>query len=433
LNAKSKLTSWLEDRELISLVKQPLRGIIGVLLSFVFFNALWYIFMNTQGILRWYTPLYGFMYISVVLGVLIWQSYVTDFWPLKTKWLAKAHPLIKGISLLSVNFVIVGILIWGVFYNFLGKLALPYLSAPVLESLGVNTFVAREYSSQAILMWSSMFSFITSVWMICFRGFPWHDLSKGARAFSNTVLIGFLSLIGVLIAIHPHFHVLFYPWQKYAAAYPWWSQAANTLSGNFILGYIMCITVAAWLFESIWENYPYKLIKSQPLRGLVGIGCMITVGSLLFHTFLFFQSVAWGAPVPGATRLLAPDWRYVHAGELAAMLLVAATILDSYFDKWPRKCSIEVNLLLRTIITCLGGLLFHSLYYKFSPMFLGIQAGYSHPSQFTLAPIILLLISMLAHNWLMDNWPVKRVKRSENQNLSDSDIEISSKGRKINI
>lgn len=426
MDEKEKVALWIEERELISRIGQPWRGILGITLSFSFFLCLWYVFMDTQGILRWYTPLYGFMYISVVLGTLIWQCYVTDFWPLKTEWLAQTHPLMKGISLLAINFAIVAFLIWGVCYNFMGVLALPYLSAPVLESLGINTFVAREYSSQAILMWSSIISFVTSIWMICFRGFPWQGISKPARIFSNAAIIGFLSLVAILIGIHPHFHVLFYPWQKYVAAYPWWFQMASTLSANFVLGYIMCITVAAWLFETIWESYPYKLLKNQLLRGLAGIGCIVLVGSLLFHSFLYLQSVAWGAPVPGATRLLAPDWRYVHAGELAAMLLIAATIIDSYFDKWPRNYSLEVNIFLRTVMTCLGGAVFHGLYYKFGPALLGIQAGYSHPSQFTLAPLILLLISMLTHNWFMDNWPLKKINRVVVNNQATSSIKNDS-------
>ncbi len=213
-----------------------------------------------------------------------------------------------------------------------------------------------------------------------------------------------------LLTLHAHFHVLFYPWQKFAAAFPWWFEYTNTLSGNFILGLVICLTVAVWLFETIWERYPYRLITRQPLSGIAGVGCITAVGAFFFVTFLFLQEVAWGKAVMGATRLLAPDWRYLHAGELAATILIAATILDTYFDRWPSRYSPEVNIVLRTAISFAGAALFHFIFYKYSPLLLSTQAGYSHPSQFPMAPFLLFVIVMLFHNWFADCWPGKRIK-----------------------
>lgn len=413
---------WLEQRELGNSIPQPLRGVLGIGIALITFYVLWYVFMHTQGILRWYTPLYGFMYISVVLLATIWQAYVLNYWPLKTSWLESCHPVTKGAVLVFINVVLVGVLIWGIFYNVFGKLSLPYLSWPALEEIGVYSYVAREYSSQAILMVATVASFISPILIICFEGYPWQSLSAGTRSFSQGVTALFLTTWVFLLCLHPHFHVLFYPWQKYVAAFPWWFEFARTLSGNFILGIIICMIVSLWLFETIWERYPYRLIKSQPLRGWVGLFCVFLVGALLMGIGLLLQDIAWGKSIPGAARTMAPDWRFVHSGEIAAMILIVATILDTYFDKWPRNYSTEVNIAIRTGITFIGTAFFHYLYYAYSPLVLGTQAGYSHPSQFPMAPFILLIIVMLFHNWFFDLWPLKKISARLEVNLKTETI-----------
>ena len=118
--------------------------------------------------------------------------------------------------------------------------------------------------------------------------------------------------------------------------------------------------------------------------------------------------MSWGPAVDGAKRIYAPDWRYLHSGELAIMMLIPAMILNFYFDNGPKKYTASVNIALRLIIILLSMGVFHFLYYKFSPALLGTQAGYSHPQQFPMAPGILFICCMLFHNWFMDFWPGKK-------------------------
>ena len=50
-------TLWLEERKYTDIIKQPaVKGIVNVLLAFAFFMALWWVFMDPRGWLRWYTP-----------------------------------------------------------------------------------------------------------------------------------------------------------------------------------------------------------------------------------------------------------------------------------------------------------------------------------------------------------------------------------------
>ena len=154
---------WLESRIMENRLKQPARGIVGVLFSFVIFYVLWYIFMDPRGILRWYTPQYGYMYVRWILIVAIWQAYVFNFWPFKLKFRETAHPLLTGAVLMAANFAVVGLVIWGFFYNFLGKYSIPYLSVDSLVSLGFTNFYAKEYSSLAILMFAAIASWLSPI------------------------------------------------------------------------------------------------------------------------------------------------------------------------------------------------------------------------------------------------------------------------------
>jgi len=410
MDAQALDTLWLEERKRVDLIRQPIRGILNVILAFVFFMCLWWVFMDPRGYLRWYTPQYGYMYIRWLLIVAIWQAYIFNFWPFKLAWMERSHPLKKGVILVAINFVVTGLLIWVFYYSILGRLSIPYFSWPELQKTGLSDFFSREYSSLAILMMAAIASWLSPIWPAAFENYPWHGMkqpAKGATVFLVTFL---LTTYVYFICMHPHYRVLFYPWQEYTASFPWWYETFRTLSGNFNVGWIMCATVAVWLSEMVLERYPFRLIKTQPWRGIGGFFFILLLAATLFFLFVFMQDVVWGVSVEGAKRLMAPDWRYLHTGELAVILLAVAMILYFYFDNWPRKYSNEINILVRVGIVVGGAVILHWAYYQASPGLLGTQAGYSHPQQFPMAPVILFINVMLYHNWFMDGWPGKKIE-----------------------
>lgn len=404
---------WLETRRFRPLIKQPWQGIINLLVSFAFFMLLWWVFMDPRGVLRWYTPQYGYMYIRWMLIVAIWQAYVMNFWPFKRQFMEDSHPLVKGLVLIGVNFAVVGVLIWGFYYSMMGRFAIPYFSPFALEDKGMTFFFGREYSSLAILMMAAIASWMSPIWPAFFDNHPWHGLKQPARGITVWVVTFFLTTYLYFFLMHPHYGILFYPWQEYTAAYPWWYNFAHTLSGNFSVGWVMCCTAAVWLFEVTMDRYPFRLIKTQPKRGIAAFFGIMAFGILMFITFNLLQDISWGPAVEGAKRDFAPDWRYLHSGELGCMTLLPALTLGFYFDNWPRKFSPAVNIAVRWIIIIIGLAVFHVLYYKFSPGLLGTQAGYSHPQQFPMAPVILWINVMLYHNWFMDLFPGKRLAPRE--------------------
>lgn len=404
---------WLETRDLQPRLKQPLQGIINLALVCAVFMLIWWVFMDPRGILRWYTPMYGYMYIRWMLIVAIWQAYIFNFWPLGLKFMEDKHPLVKGLVLVAMNWAIVWFLIWVFYYKVMGVLAIPYMSAPELVKQGMTPFFAREYSSLALLMLAAIASWMSPIWPVCFENYPWNNMKQPGRGFTVWVWTFLLTTYIFLWLMHPHYNVLFYPWQKFAAAFPWWYEFARTLSGNFNVGWVMCGTISIWLLEVTFERYPFRLIKTQPLRGIVGFLGVLLFAWVMFLIFNFLQEVAWGPAIEGAKRLYAPDWRYLHSGELACLMLLPAMILNFYFDNWPRKYTPAVNIAVRCLIILVTTAIMHYIYYKFSPPLLGTQAGYSHPQQFPMAPIILLINIMLYHNWFMDLFPGKKLAARE--------------------
>ncbi len=403
---------WLEERSLTNSFAQPMRGILGFFLSFGFFMVLWYVAMDPRGILQWYTPMYGYMYIRWLLIVAIWQAYIFNFWPFKQKWIEETHPLVKGPIMIGINWAITGAIIWIGFFWLIGKYSIPYFSWPELHKVGMTDFFAREYAGLAVLMVAAIASWLAPIWPMAFENYPWHKLTQPAKGFTVLSLTSLLTIFIYFVFMHPHYMVLFYPWQKFVAAMPWWYESAKTLSGNYNVGWIMCGTIAVWLVETVWERYPFRLVKSQPWRGLAGFAWVLFVALIMFNTFNLMQDLAWGPAYEGGKRLYAPDWRYLHSGELAVMMLLPALGLYFYFDNWPKKYSTEVNLAIRTVIVVVGSFAFNYIYYQISPPLLGTQPGYSHPQQFPMAPVILWIVVMLYHNWFMDSWPGKRIKKN---------------------
>jgi AAT family amino acid transporter len=222
-------------------------------------------------------------------------------------------------------------------------------------------------------------------------------------------MVFLFTALGFSFLYHPHFGVLFYPWQEFTAALPWWENLANTLSGNFNLGLMMCWSSALWFVQVTCEGYPFKLIPRQPWRGIAGIIGTFILGLAFFTGFHFLQEVVWGAPVRGAKLIAAVDWRYLHSGEIALFLLLVYLVWGFYFKNWPRKFSTEVNIFVRTVIVGVGTLLFYLFYYKFNAQILGQQAGYSSPMQFPLAATSLIATLTLAHSWFFDMWPGEKV------------------------
>lgn len=399
--------NYLEERKLVKRWKGPIPALICLLFTLAIFYITWWIFQDPRGWLRMYTPYVGYMYTRWWLIVLIWMVYLFNYWPFKKEWVFKTHPIMKGLILTAVSAVVLILLIKVFFEGILGNYGIAYFNPGRIGKLpSMTEFFAIEYSALACLMFAAIASWLSPAWVVACEEAPWSKMSQPAKGFSIWVVTFFLSTIVYFITMHSHMGILYYPWQYFTSiAPPYWEQFADTVSGNFHVSWIMCCTVVVWLLETIWERFPFNMIKNPVLRRVSAFFGIIAIALALHFFFYFVQELTYGEAIRGTKRDAAPDWRWLHVGEMAIFLLVPALFLKFYCENWPTKFSMPVNVLSRTGITVVAGIILYIVYYKTSHLVLGTQKGFSHPQQFPMIPTIWLINIWLVHHWFMDNWP----------------------------
>ncbi|MGD9809266.1 MAG: hypothetical protein AB7E76_02970 [Deferribacterales bacterium] len=405
---------FLEERTLVKRWKGPWPMLANVAVIAILFYSTWWIFQDPRGIMRMYTPYVGYMWCRWLLIMFIWVAYIFNFWPFKRSWLESTHPLVKGLILSAFSVAIfLGVL--KLFFNgLLGNFAIAYFSPAQLTKLGLTEFYAEEYAAQAILMFAAIASWLSPAWVVAAENAPWQKLTQPVKGFSVLMLTFFMSIIIYFVTMHPHMGILFYPWQKYTAiAPPYWQDFANTVHGNFHIAWIMCATVIVWMYETIWQRYPFSMIKTDWLRRTTSFFGIFVIAVALSFFLYFAQELVWGPAIRGTRRLMSPDWRWLHVGEMAIFWLVPALFMYLYADNWPKKYSTPVNVFIRTLISIAAACVIYVVYYKTSHLFLGTQKGFSHPQQFPMIPMIWLINIFLIHHWFMDGWPGFKLVTSE--------------------
>ena len=398
--------SYLESRKLVKRWSGPWPAVVNTLMIFALFYATWWIFQDPRGIMRMYTPYVGYMVCRWLLILFIWVAYIFDFWPFKRTWLNKTHPVVKGVVLTAVSVAAMILLIKGFFEGILGNFGIAYFNPDRLMAMGLTNFYSIEYSAEAIMMFAAIASWLSPSWVVACENAPWQNQSQPTRGITIVIVTFFLSMIVYLLTMHSHMAILFYPWQQYTAITPpYWENFANTVSGNFHIAWIMCCTVVVWVYESIWQRYPFNLIKTDWLRRTTAFFGIIAVALCMAFFLYYAQDLVWGETVRGTRREMAPDWRWLHVGEMAIFWLVGVLYLSFYAGNWPTKFSRPVNVLLRTVISLAIGIGVYIVYYKTAHLFLGTQKGFSHPQQFPMIPTIWLINLFLINMWFMDGWP----------------------------
>lgn len=398
--------SYLESRKLVKRWSGPIPALVNTVLILAVFYATWWIFQDPRGYMRMYTPYVGYMVCRWLLILFIWVAYIFDFWPFRRTWLNRTHPLVKGAVLTLVSIAAMVLLIKGFFMGVLGNYGIAYFNPERLMAKGLTDFYSIEYAAEAIMMFAAIASWLSPSWVVACENSPWEKLNQPARGITIMVVTFFLSMIVYFLTMHSHMAILFYPWQQYTAITPpYWEQFANTVSGNFHIAWIMCCTVVVWVYETIWERYPFNLIKTNWLRRLTSFFGIIAVALCMCFFIYYAEDLVWGETVRGTRRLMAPDWRWLHVGETAIFWLVGVLYLNFYCGNWPTKFSRPVNVLIRTFLTLAISTGIYVLYYKTSHLFLGTQKGFSHPQQFPMIPMIWLINIFLVNIWFMDGWP----------------------------
>lgn len=378
--------------------------------------VLWYLFMHANGIMKLYTPMYGFSLVAMLMVSVVLISKVLDFYPFGPSSIEGNSRLIRGLAFSAIAVALAIFLVYVVFWNFIGKYGVAYFSPDSIVmsgGTGAEPFNARENASTAIIYFCTAFLWWALVWRLGFLDWPWTGSSKGVIAWSRACSILILSIITYVICFHPHVCFLFYPPQNKAGVEPWWSAFTGTGSAFFSLGIILCSLAWVVISDLLWESYPWKLFsrneKGNFFRGLITtLGCL-ALGLGLFVILLRIMNFFWMEPFEGGQYTDAPYFRYLHAGEVAGFAVLAAFILRNYFDNWPNWSNPFVRALLRTVISfVIAGLVYLFYYSPLSTLILGKVPGIAQPDDTPLVWTMLYITIIIIHADFFMLWPMNR-------------------------
>lgn len=105
-----------------------------------------------------------------------------------------------------------------------------------------------------------------------------------------------------------------------------------------------------------------------------------------------------------------PDWRLIHAGEIAGFFVLGAFTLDVYFNNFPNLSVLWTRAVVRTLLALGVGLLFYWFYYSpLATFFLSKVEGFAQPGDTPLVFTLLFLCVVLIQRNFFAGWPLKKV------------------------
>jgi len=397
-------------------------GLINLVAVFCIVWLLWYIFMNPDAVMKLYTPMYGFSLVVAFLAAIVFLNNVTDSYPFPETATKTFGPVLRGILMTAVAFLLMLFLVYVVFWGFIGKFGIAYFSPQAIIASGgqgAEIWNARENASTAILYYCAAFLFVALFWSTGFGRWPWHTVSRAVTAWSKFFTVSFFTGIVYTLLFHPHVCYLFYPAQDKAGVASWWADLAGTGSAFFGLGLVLCVLFWIIVSDLLWEGYPWKFLEkdgeSTWAKGLVAFIVTAVLGIIILYVLMNIMNYFWDEPFMGGQYTDGPDFRFIHAGEICGFFILAAFILKNYFNNFPNMKSLGLSAVIRTLIAVGGGMLFYWFYYSpLSTFFLAKVPGIAQPDDKPLVWTLLFLSIVMVQADFFEGWPLKKTGRKEN-------------------
>jgi hypothetical protein len=390
-------------------------GLINFVVVFGIVWFLWYIFMNPNTVMKLYTPMYGFALLVVLLSSIVLIANVAGYFPF-TEPSADGNRIGRGILLTVVAFILMLFIHYVIFWYFIGKFGIAYFSPQSIVAsggTGAEPFVARENASTAIVYFFTAFLWVALFWNLGFGSWPWQTVGRGTLAWSRLFAIAFFVSIIYIILFHPHVCYLFYPAQSKAGVSPWWAGFCETGSAFVGLGLVLCSLFWIVASDLLWEGYPWKLMNKNGegnfAKGIVTFVATLIMGLIMMWILLKVFTVVWDEPFMGGQYTDGPDFRFIHAGEMAGFFILAAFILKNYFGNFPNLAGLWARSIVRTAIAIAGGLLFYGFYYSpLATFFLAKVPGFAQPDDTPLVWILLFLSIIMIQSNFFGGWPLRK-------------------------
>jgi hypothetical protein len=395
-----------------------LKGLANLIGIFCIVWFLWYIFMNPSAVMKLYTPMYGFALIASFLCGIVLLTNVFDVPGIYDEKFSHSS-VVKGIVLTIAAVALMYVGHYLIFWGIIGKFAVAYFSPESIVAsggIGAEPFVARENASTAIVYFCAAFLWLALFWNLGFNQWPWQKTSRSTRAGSKFIAILFFTTLIYIFLFHPHVCHLFYPAQDKAGVAPWWEGLAGTGSAFFSLGLVLSSLVWVVFSDLLWEGYPWKKLEkngqSTFVKGIVTFVGTMVLGFVFLYILLQIFTVVWDEAFLGGQYTDGPDWRMIHAAEVAGFFILAAFILRNYFNNFPNFPSLWARAAARSVIAVAGGMLIYLFY--FSPLatfFLAKVQGFAQPGDTPLVWVLLFLSIILVHNEFFDRWPLNQKQK----------------------
>jgi amino acid transporter, AAT family len=396
---------------------QPFNYLFGLVCLAVVFCVvwlLWFIFMDpNKSWFKLYTPMYGFSLVVTWFSAIILMTTVADYYPFH---LPGKTTFFRGILLTAVSIFLMLFLVYVFFWGFIGKFGVAYFSPKSIVAgggIGAEAYNAREIASRAIVYFFGAFLWWALVWRVGFGDWPWLNATRGTVAWSRLVTVLLFSIVTYSLVFHPHVCYLFYPAQTKAGVEPWWISLAKTGDAFFNLGLILCILFWIVISDLLWEGRPWSRLERNGqgtlAKGLVTFLGTFILGVILFVILLKVMNIPWGEAFEGGQYTDGPNFRYIHAGEIAGFFILAAFIWSTYFNNAPRLSGLWARGIIRTAISLAGGILIYLFYYSpATTFFLGKVPGVGQPDDSPLVWTILFLSIILVHRDFGGTWPLRK-------------------------
>ncbi|HSD20236.1 MAG TPA: hypothetical protein VLC54_09365 [Anaeromyxobacter sp.] len=385
----------------------PLLGAVNLAVAFGVTWALWLVFLHPNGVLKLYTPMYGFSLVTVLVAVLVAMARVGEGWPLRASRLAAP---VRGAIATVVAIALTALVVHGFFWGFLGRFGVTYFSPRAIIAaggVGAEFFNARENASTAIVYFAAAFLWLSLILSLGFGAWPWQASPPGVRAFSRLSVATLLAVVAYAVLFHPHVTQLFYPAQTMAGVPPWWAEIAQTGSAYFNLGWMMAAVAVLVVAEVVWGGWPWRLLGAEggSLRGLVALAGSLLAGGALFAASSKVMNALWGEPFQGGQYTDAPYFRHLHVAEICGFVVLSAFAVDTFFGAARGAAGRAV----RTAIALGFAAVLHLFYYSSAATrLLGKVPGIAQPEDTPLVWTLLFLAVVLVQRDLFGGWPLRR-------------------------
>jgi hypothetical protein len=358
--------------------KQPVSGIVSLILVFAITFLVWFI----PGVATLSSILAGFGIMGVLFA--IWG----ENWPISKL----REPWKIGLVATIVNIVITFVFFFVA--NWFAMVYSPWIGVTdPAAHIGVGWAIFGSLSA-------SMFSFAV-LWLAGSMYWPWFDKKQPARGI-RLFIVGWIITIIVWL-------ILFFPYGN-PDAVPTDVQSWVLPQYGISMGWTQWTIFFSLLTLMAFEYWPWDKAGKQPKIGVAAlIGCSIlglimVVAAGFIVGFIFVPVFALlGYTVPGTEQLLV-GIGLMNVG-YADWLIVAVVVVSLFFDNWPKKYSQGKNLAVRFITILVIGTVLFATFYLYSPFLGAAYVGspfYDNPTSF----LLMLIWVQLIFAYLWKKWPV---------------------------